>query len=90
MKIKSIIPPTIFISAVLALNGIATAIDHPELPEQGLNAIQPYKLNVMMKYASKIINQLVSIPNWLVSYDDIEFILEIVTNAIKKARANNE
>lgn len=62
----------------------------PELPEQRLNAIQPYKLNVMMKYASKIINQLVSIPNWLVSYDDIEFILEIVTNAIKKARANNE
>lgn len=62
----------------------------PELPELGLNAIQPYKLNVMMKYASKIINQLVSIPNWLVSYDDIEFILEIVTNAIKKARANNE
>ena len=62
----------------------------PELPEQGLNVIQPYKLNVMMKYASKIINQLVSIPNWLVSYDDIEFILEIVTNAIKKARANNE
>lgn len=61
-----------------------------ELPEQGLNAIQPYKLNVMMKYASKIINQLVSIPNWLVNYDDIEFILEIVTNAIKKARANNE
>ena len=44
----------------------------------------------MMKYASKIINQLVSIPNWLVNYDDIEFILEIVTNAIKKARANNE
>lgn len=31
MKIKSIIPPTLCISAVLALNGIATAIDHPEL-----------------------------------------------------------
>ncbi len=31
MKIKSIIPPTLFISAVLALNGIATAIDHPEV-----------------------------------------------------------
>lgn len=31
MKIKSIIPPTLFISAVLALNGIATAIDNPEL-----------------------------------------------------------
>ena len=31
MKIKSIIPPTLFISAVLALNGIATAIYHPEL-----------------------------------------------------------
>ena len=31
MKIKSIIQPTLFISAVLALNGIATAIDNPEL-----------------------------------------------------------
>ncbi|MBF1167031.1 MAG: transglycosylase SLT domain-containing protein [[Eubacterium] sulci] len=37
MKIKSIIPPTIFISAVLALNCIATAIDHPEL----YNKIEP-------------------------------------------------
>ena len=37
MKIKSIIPPTIFISAVLTLNCIATAIDHPEL----YNKIEP-------------------------------------------------
>ena len=37
MKIKSIIPPTLFISAVLTLNGIATAIDHPEL----YNKIEP-------------------------------------------------
>lgn len=34
MKIKSIIPPTLFISAVLALNGIATAIDTPEVYQQ--------------------------------------------------------
>lgn len=34
MKIKSVIPPTLFISAVLALNGIATAIDTPELYQQ--------------------------------------------------------
>ena len=31
MKIKSVIPPTLFISTVIALNGIATAIDYPEL-----------------------------------------------------------
>ena len=37
MKIKSIIPPTLCISAVLALNSIATAIDHPEL----YNKIEP-------------------------------------------------
>lgn len=37
MKIKSIIPPTIFISAVITLNAIATAIDHPEL----YNKIEP-------------------------------------------------
>ena len=34
MKIKSVIPPTIFISAVLALNGIATAIDTPQVYQQ--------------------------------------------------------
>ena len=34
MKLKSIIPPTLFISAVLALNGIATAIDTPEVYQQ--------------------------------------------------------
>ena len=34
MKIKSIIPPTLFISAVLALNGIATAIDTPQVYQQ--------------------------------------------------------
>lgn len=37
MKIKSIIPPTLFISGVLVLNGIATAIDNPEL----YNKIEP-------------------------------------------------
>lgn len=37
MKIKSIIPPMLFISTVIALNGIATAIDHPEL----YNKIEP-------------------------------------------------
>ena len=37
MKIKSVIPPTIFISAVIALNAIATAIDNPEL----YNKIEP-------------------------------------------------
>lgn len=31
MKIKSIIPPTLFISTVIALNGLATAIDNPEV-----------------------------------------------------------
>ena len=34
MKIKSIIPPTLFISTVLALNGIATAIDTPQVYQQ--------------------------------------------------------
>ena len=31
MKLKSIIPPTLFISTVIALNGLATAIDSPEV-----------------------------------------------------------
>jgi soluble lytic murein transglycosylase-like protein len=41
MKIKSVIPPTLFISAVLALNGIATAIDTPELyQDKPLSTVQ--------------------------------------------------
>ena len=34
MKIKSVIPPTLFISTVIALNGIATAIDTPQVYQQ--------------------------------------------------------
>lgn len=34
MKLKSVIPPTLFISTVLALNGIATAIDTPQVYQQ--------------------------------------------------------
>lgn len=48
--------------------------------------IQPFKLSIMFKYANKIINQLVSIPDWLVNYDDIEFILEMVLDAVRKAK----
>ena len=36
MKIKSIIPPTLFISTVIALNGLATAIDSPEVYTKSL------------------------------------------------------
>lgn len=36
MKIKSVIPPTLFISTVIALNGLATAIDNPEVYEKPL------------------------------------------------------
>lgn len=34
MKIKSIIPSTLFISTVIALNGLATAIDTPQVYQQ--------------------------------------------------------
>ena len=34
MKLKSVIPPTLFISTVIALNGIATAIDTPQVYQQ--------------------------------------------------------
>lgn len=36
MKIKSIIPPTLFILTVIALSGLATAIDNPEVYEKPL------------------------------------------------------
>ena len=70
MKIKSIIPPTLFISAVLALNGIATAIDHPEL----YNKIEP-------KVVSNIQIDVRGISNEMI--DDIAFRSGVDPNIVK-------
>ncbi len=70
MKIKSIIPPTLFISAVLALNGIATAIDHPEL----YNKIEP-------KVVSNIQIDLQGISNEMI--DDIAVRSGVDPNIVK-------
>lgn len=71
MKIKSIIPPTLFISAVLALNGIATAIDHPEL----YNKIEP-------KVVSNIQIDVQGISNEMI--DDIATRSGVDPNIVKK------
>jgi len=52
--------------------------------------IQPYKLNILMKTASKIINMIVSIPDFTVSLRDTEIILDIAMSAIKKAQEGVE
>lgn len=57
MKIKSIIPPTIFISAVLALNGIATAIDTPEVYAKPLPDPVPVAELEAEDYITKVAKQ---------------------------------
>ena len=57
-----------------------------DVSNQDVNYIPPWKLNVMLKYVSRILSQLTAIPNWLVNYDDIEFILKTALDSVKKAR----
>ena len=48
--------------------------------------IPPYKLKIMLKQAEKIYSQLMDIPQFASTYDDVEFILEVVLETVKKAR----
>ena len=48
--------------------------------------IQPFKFAVMVRHADKIIGQLVNTPSWVMTYDDIEFVLEMILDAVRKAR----
>lgn len=47
--------------------------------------IPPYRLAVLFKQADKFLNQLVSLPAWLVSGEEIEFILEVMLDTVRKA-----
>jgi len=46
----------------------------------------PYKASVMMKTAGKISSMIVSIPDWLISWDEMEIILDMVRDSIKRCR----
>lgn len=54
--------------------------------EEPLRSIPPYKLAELHKLSNQILDKLVSQPRWLVSYDDIIFVLEILLATVKKAR----
>lgn len=58
-----------------------------DLISDNRKGIQPYKLNCMMKTAAKVTDMLTKIPEFMVTYDDIEFILDIVQAAVKRAKA---
>lgn len=61
--------------------------------EQNLQApggITPYKLSILFKHADRIIHQLTNIPQWLATYDDIEFVLEMVLTAVRKAKGGDK
>lgn len=66
-------------------------MDKIKITEDALpkRTIQPYKLTSMMKTASQITDKLTNIPAFIVTYDDIEFILEIVMMAVKRAKKEN-
>lgn len=53
-------------------------------------AMTPYKLSILMKEADKIITRCANIPQWLISFDEMEFLLEMVLDAVRKAKEVNE
>ena len=53
---------------------------------QARHEIPAWRFAVMMKPADRIINQLVNTPSWVMGYDDIEFVLEMTLDAVRKAR----
>lgn len=53
---------------------------------QARSGIPPYKLKVMLKQADRIYYQLMGIPQFVTTYDDIEFVLELLLESVQKAR----
>ena len=57
-----------------------------KVQEESVRSIPPYKLAELHKLSNTILDKLVSQPRWLVSYDDIIFVLEMLLVTVKKAR----
>ena len=51
------------------------------------NNIPPYKLAQMVKLAYQITDKLANVPAFMMTYSDIEFVLEVVMDAVKRAKA---
>lgn len=47
--------------------------------------IPPYRLTVLFDHANKALKQISSAPSWLVSGEEIEFILEVMLDTVRKA-----
>ncbi len=54
---------------------------------QPQNNIPPYKLAYMMKITYQIVDKLANVPMFMMTYSDIEFVLETIMDAVKKAKA---
>ncbi len=46
----------------------------------------PYKMSVMTKTAGKIAGMVANIPDWLISWDEMEIILNMVLDSIRRCR----
>lgn len=58
--------------------------------EASSQGIQPWKIATLFKLAEKFMNQLANQPTWLVSNYEIEFILEIMLDAVRRAKPMEE
>lgn len=48
--------------------------------------IQPARVAILFRIAEKFMNQLVNQPNWVTSLDEMEYILEVMLDAVRRAQ----
>lgn len=54
---------------------------------QGQNKrIPPWKIAVLFKLAEKFMNQLANQPTWMLNNYEVEFILQVMLDAVRRAR----
>ena len=51
--------------------------------------IPPYRLTVLFDHANKALKMIASAPTWLVSGEEIEFILEVMLDTVRKANGKH-
>ena len=51
--------------------------------------MSPIKMKVMMRTASKITTILTSIPEWMITWGEMELILEMVMDSIKRCKTHD-
>ena len=60
----------------------------PVEPVASAHYIPPMKMAILMKTATKVMDIITNTPAFIASYEDIDFLLEVISFSVKRARGN--